>query len=59
MPAPKQSVEQTTVLMKKQELIPLLLVVFKKIGEKESGKPLRALFDSGGGKTMVHSRALP
>ena len=59
MPTPKQSVEQTTVSMKKKELVPLSLVVFKRIGDKPSEKPLRVLFDSGGAKTMIHSRSLP
>ena len=59
MPTPKQTVENTAESMKKKELVPISLVLFKKIGGQESGKPLRVLFDSGGGKTMLHSRALP
>ena len=59
MPTPKQTVQSNAKSMKNKELVPLSLVLFKKIGGKESGKPLRVLFDSGGGKTMIHSRALP
>ena len=43
----------------KNETIPIGLLVPSKIQHKESCRLLRVLFDSGGGKTMIHSSALP
>lgn len=45
--------------LKKEDFSPTSLMVCKKIGGLESGKPLRVLFDSGGSNTMVNARALP
>jgi len=59
MPTPKQTAEHAAELTKKKELVPISLMIFKRIGRKESKKPLRVLFDSGGAKTMIHSRAIP
>ena len=59
MPTPKQSEQSTAESMKKKNLAPISLMLFKWIGRKQSSKPLRVLFDSGGGTTMIHQRALP
>ena len=59
MPTPKQTTETTAEATKKKGLVPISLMIFKTIGRKESRKPLRVLFDSGGTKTLIHSRAIP
>lgn len=60
IPTPKQPKENMDASMNKEgRLSPLTLVLFRKIGGKESSKPLRVLCDSGGGGTAVQARALP
>ena len=59
MPTPKQTVEANLDTMKKRKFSPTTLLIWKKIGGRISGKPLRALWDSGGDTTMLNSRALP
>mmetsp|Transcript_1730 Transcript_1730/g.3805 ORF Transcript_1730/g.3805 Transcript_1730/m.3805 type:complete len:311 (+) Transcript_1730:1006-1938(+) len=59
IPTPKQTMESTHESMKKKKLTPTSLIQWGMIGGKESGRPLRVLFDSGGENTMIHERCIP
>ena len=59
IPTAKMSLKDAAESMNKKKLSPITLMLWKKIGGVESGKPLRTLWDSGGGNTMVNKRALP
>ena len=58
-PAAKLTRESTDDAMKKKRLSPVTLLLFKKIGGKDSGKLLRCLVDSGGSNTAINESAIP